>query len=206
MKQAAVGGGIAVIVLAAIALGVVLMSGGSESGDDESPTEPTVAEVEEAPTPEERVIPDDRPPAPAATKARVRTGRRGLKVNVAEKAPLDPDDPRVGLKDPEKWKEFRKERNRQWRDDQIALANNWIAANSLPAEQGQEVLEILGRGHDILEDTRSDIEARVINPTVGREEMDFAKEEVRIEILSLLGEESGNKFLDEIAKAQGGGF
>jgi len=133
-------------------------------------------------------------------------GRRQLYVNKAEKPPMEPDDPRVGLKDAEKWKERRIQRNEKWRADQMATANTWIAENSISTEQGQEVIDILNRAHDILASTRSDIEAGVISPSVGRDEMNFAKEEVSIEVLNLLGEESGNDFLDTLAKTEGGGF
>ena len=206
MKQAAVGGGIAVVVLCAVGLGYLLMSGPT-SNDPPAPTASADGHEAAAPATTTPDPEDDRgsAPPPTAHMPQARVERR-LQVNKAERPQLDPDDPRVGLKDPEKWKEHRKQRNRQWRDDQLAIASSWVSSSSLSPEQGQEVLDILNRAHDILESTRDDIEAGVINPSVGREEMNFAKEEVRLEVVNLLGEESGGDFLDAIAKAQGGGF
>ena len=143
MKQAAVGGGIAVVVLCAVGLGYLLMSGPT-SNDPPAPTASADGHEAAAPATTTPDPEDDRgsAPPPTAHMPQARVERR-LQVNKAERPQLDPDDPRVGLKDPEKWKEHRKQRNRQWRDDQLAIASSWVSSSSLSPEQGQEVLDIL---------------------------------------------------------------
>jgi hypothetical protein len=203
MKQAVIGGGITAVILITIGLGYILMGGDSESGES-TPTPTEAASPSGAAAPGEAR--DDRPSPPKTIPMSPRPVSRQLQVTKAEKPALEPDDPRVGLKDAEKWKAHRIQRNEKWRADQMKTANAWISENGVSQDQGREVLDILTRAHDILAGTRSDIEAGVISPSVGREEMTFAKEEVSIEVLNLLGEESGKDFLDTLAKTDGGGF
>jgi len=206
MKQAAaIGGGLVVVALGAVGLGFMLMSGGGEA-EQPAPTspEPTEQVAGSVEAPSDDVVADAVPDEPPRARPN-RTGRT-LKVTNNAKTEFEEGDPKAPLNDAEKWKERRKERNEKWRTDQMALANSWVNSNALADDQGQELLDTLNRAHDILKDTRADIEAGVISPKVGREEMDFAKEEVGIEVKRVLGDELGQDFLDEIAKAAGGGF
>ncbi len=200
MKQAAaVGGGLAVIALGAIALGVLLMSGGDPEVEEPA-AEPIAAS--EAPAPEEAEI-EAPPPRAKVRNRKNRQPTRELYVETTPRPEGDERDPSLPT-DAEGWKELRKERNAKWRDNQIALADQWVSANGLAEDQGKEVLEVLNRAHDIIADTRADMEEGVISPRVGREEMAFAKEEVNLEIHSVLGDELAQSFLDEIAKANRG--
>lgn len=208
MKQAAaIGGGLVVVALGAIGLGFLLMSGDGADGPEPAPTEVASEEPAEVPTlVDDEVAPEAEAAPKRRGKARANPTGRGLQVNNNAKTEFEEGDPNAPLGDAEKWKERRSQRNEVWRSEQLRIANDWVNSHGLEPAQGAEVIEVLNRAHDIIHDTRADIEGGVISPRVGREEMTFAKEEIDLEIKRLLGDDLGAQFLTEIGKASSGGF
>ena len=140
--------------------------------------------------------------AKATADAELPEGTREVKVREGDPAKNDP----TYHERAKKHRETREARNLAWREETTAKAQEWVGTSGLDEAQGLQVMAAFNKAHQLIAQSRTDVEDGVIHPREGRDEQKWAKEDLRVELNNILGEEKTAAFLDHVATAKAGGI
>ena len=164
---------------------------------------------------------DGDAPAPGIEEPAPAPGPKGeakaAKTDAAPDAAPRPDDQPVKAapdveRDPdweervEKHRQQRHAKNLEWRNKSTASAQQWVANSGLDEGTGLQVMGTVTKYHDTVAQSRADMEDGVIDPRTLREEMEMAREDIRVELENLLGAEKLEEFLQATSQGKLGGF
>lgn len=98
-------------------------------------------------------------------------------------------------------KQRRLERNKAWHETTMATTRKWVVDQGLDEATGLEVQNIMQRTYDVVGQTKEDMGNGVIPPREGRDEIQWAQEERRIQLVNLVGEEKADALLNAVKTA-----
>lgn len=98
-------------------------------------------------------------------------------------------------------RELREKRNTEYYEKSMAATREWVVSAGLDEATGLQVQAIVQKTHDSITQTKLDMEDGVIRAPEGREEMKWAREENRIQLVNLLGEEKADALDAKIREA-----